>query len=153
MTHLVKHIPDVFEPLGGKLPDTYCMDNTSMWVESWTDPELMQQLGDLCGIDARHITTIKQPCGSCIIRHYDTLYHIRDKWPEDNRLRVRANIYLEDWEPGHFLGFQQESGEWFSDCNWKAGNGWIWDREPHHASANAGLTPKYTLQVTGFLLN
>jgi len=44
----------------------------------------------------------------------------------------------------------QLHGGWASHTHWEAGQGFIWDSGPLHLSANAGMKPKYTLQISGF---
>ena len=72
-------------------------------------------------------------------------------YPDDTRPKVRANIYLEDWQPGHIIHYQDANKDWQSSTHWSSGEGFIWDSDHLHLSANAGLKPKYTLQVSGFL--
>ena len=49
---------------------------------------------------------------------------------------------------GHFIQYDNEVS-----TKWKAGEGFMWDSEVLHLGANAGMEPKYTLQVSGFLKN
>lgn len=51
---------------------------------------------------------------------------------------------------GSCLSYQDENKEWQTSTHWRAGDGFIWDSNHLHLSANAGLTPKYTLQLSGF---
>jgi hypothetical protein len=56
----------------------------------------------------------------------------------------RAVIFLEDWQPGHYLEAM--------DCpmvKWRAGDVVEWVYDTPHMAANMGSTPRYTLQVTG----
>ena len=71
-------------------------------------------------------------------------------YPNDKRKKVRANIYLEDWAPGHLINYQDENKDWQTSTHWKAGDGFIWDSDHLHLSANAGMKAKYTLQISGF---
>jgi hypothetical protein len=69
-----------------------------------------------------------------------------EKWmPEDPHRVVRYFIQLTDWQQGHFwsYGNYQWSG-------WQAGDvsTFDWINVPH-ATANAGHTPRVTLQITG----
>ena len=48
--------------------------------------------------------------------------------------------------------YQDKDKNWQTSTHWKAGEGFIWDSEHLHLSANAGLHPKFTLQVSGFLV-
>jgi len=58
----------------------------------------------------------------------------------------RAIIFLEDWQSGHYL----EIG---SDVitKWSAGAVVEWQYDTPHMAANLGITPRYTLQVTGHI--
>jgi hypothetical protein len=56
----------------------------------------------------------------------------------------RAIVFLEDWQPGHcFEGMGRPYTEW------KAGATVEWWYDTPHTAANLGLTPRYTLQITG----
>lgn len=142
-------MPDIYEPYGG-MPDTYVLENTTIHQLWWDNPKFFEELGDLLGIEVKSISTIKQPCGSCVTRHRDFFYKIKTEYPDDNRTPVRANIYLEDWDPGHYIAYEKD-GEWFNSTHWKQGEGFMWDENHEHISANAGLKPKLTIQVSGFL--
>jgi hypothetical protein len=56
----------------------------------------------------------------------------------------RAIVYLEDWQPGHYAEYGAKSF-----VNWRAGAVVAWDYDTPHMAANLGLTPRYTLQITG----
>jgi hypothetical protein len=56
----------------------------------------------------------------------------------------RAIIFLQDWEPGHYF---ESLGEPY--VNWRAGSVVEWSYNTPHMAANLGLTPRYTLQITG----
>ena len=56
----------------------------------------------------------------------------------------RAVIFLEDWQPGHYAEYQDRAY-----VNWKAGSVVEWKYDTPHMAANLGLTPRYTLQITG----
>lgn len=56
---------------------------------------------------------------------------------------IRVLIFLEDWQPGHCF---EIDGKPFT--GWKAGACIEWTSEEHSA-ANIGITPRYTLQLTG----
>jgi len=58
----------------------------------------------------------------------------------------RAIIFLEDWQSGHYL---ECAGEVMT--NWQAGDVVEWVYDTPHMAANLGMTPRYTLQVTGHL--
>jgi hypothetical protein len=56
----------------------------------------------------------------------------------------RAVVFLEDWQPGHYAEY---NGQPF--VNWRAGTAIEWTYDTPHMAANLGLTPRYTLQITG----
>ena len=37
--------------------------------------------------------------------------------------------------------------------NWQANTGYLFDQQTLHLSCNAGIEPKYTLQISGLYLN
>jgi len=135
----------------GKFPDSFHEDNTrirQLWFTA--DDVDYEAIGDQLGIDVKTISSILQPPGNVVTLHRDMFFRFKKDYPDDPRPKVRANIYLEDWQVGHVLQYRHND-EWVSDTHWKAGQGYTWDSDILHLSCNAGLTDKYTLQVSGFL--
>jgi hypothetical protein len=56
----------------------------------------------------------------------------------------RAVIFLQDWQPGHYLEAMNEPV-----VKWQAGDVVEWCYDTPHMAANMGSVPRYTLQVTG----
>jgi len=56
----------------------------------------------------------------------------------------RALIFLEDWQPGHYLEVMDQPV-----VKWRAGDVIEWVYDTPHMAANVGSTPRYTLQITG----
>ena len=96
------------------------------------------------------VSTILQPPGNTVTLHRDTFFKFKNDYPDDTRPKVRANIFLQDWEPGHVLHYQDRNYNWQSSSHWDAGAGFVWDPSHLHLSGNCGLKDKYTLQVSGF---
>jgi hypothetical protein len=74
--------------------------------------------------------------------HLDKL----EKWmPADPTQVVRYFVQLTDWQPGHFWSYGN-----YMWSGWQAGDvsTFDWLNVPH-STANAGHTPRATLQVTG----
>jgi hypothetical protein len=74
--------------------------------------------------------------------HLDKL----EKWmPKDPNRVQRYFVQLTDWQQGHFWNFGNYTWQ-----NWRAGDcvTFDWLNVPH-STANAGHTPRVTLQVTG----
>jgi len=150
ISYQVREQEDIHRTFGG-FPASYHEDNTRI-QQLWFDDGDVDYalLGEKLGIEIVTISTILQPPGNTITMHRDTFFKINNQYPDDPRKKVRANIYLEDWAPGHFINYQDSNKEWQTSTHWRAGDGFIWDSDHLHLSANAGLTPKYTLQISGF---
>ena len=56
----------------------------------------------------------------------------------------RAIVFLEDWASGHYLELDD-----IPVTGWRKGFTVIWAYDRPHMAANIGLTPRYTLQITG----
>jgi hypothetical protein len=56
----------------------------------------------------------------------------------------RAIVFLEDWQSGHYAEYNNEPY-----VDWLAGTVVEWQYDLPHMAANLGLTPRYTLQITG----
>lgn len=144
--HQVYELTDIHQSYGG-FPNSYCFENTKIHQLWWYNSQVnFDQIGELLGIDVITISSIKQPPGCIIPLHRDTFYQISQRFPDRKGIKVRANIYLEDWKIGHFIQYNDNVS-----THWKAGEGFIWDSSILHLSANAGMQNKYTLQVSGFL--
>lgn len=150
IAHQVHELTDVHESYGG-FPDSYERDNTLIrqlwWNESQVD---FSAIGEQLGIEVVTISSILQPPGNVIPIHRDTFFQIKQRHPDDDRLKVRANMYLQDWDVGHFIQYQDSDKTWHNSTHWSAGDGYIWDSNHLHLSCNAGMRPKYTLQISGF---
>lgn len=146
--HQVTELTDIHAQYGG-FPDTYCFNNTIIHQIWWDSSQIdFNELGRQLGIEVITVSSIKQPPGCIIPLHKDTFYQITQRYPDRNEPKVRANIYLEDWKLGHFIQYDDKVS-----THWKQGQGFLWDSDILHLGANAGMEPKYTLQVSGFLKN
>jgi len=64
---------------------------------------------------------------------------------QEQRIR-RAVVFLEDWQPGHYAEYLDRP------CtSWRTGDIVEWTYDTPHMAANMGPTPRYTLQITGWL--
>ena len=153
ITHQKVELTDIHKKYG--FADTYQYDNTKIHQLWWTKDDIdYDDLGAKLGMEVVTVSSIKQPAGCTIPIHRDTFFQINKRYPDDTRLKVRANIYLEDWKVGHFLQYQrQEDKIWHNSTHWKQGDTLIWDSEILHLGANAGMKPKYTMQVSGFKID
>lgn len=142
---------DIHEEFAGGFPESYHEDNTRIQQLWWEDTDVdFKELGRQLNMDVKTVSAICQPPGNVVTLHRDTFFKFKTLYPDDHRVKVRANIFLEDWAVGHIIQYKSDT-EWHSHTHWKAGEGLLWDSTPLHLSCNAGLTNKYTLQVSGFL--
>jgi hypothetical protein len=73
-------------------------------------------------------------------KKYVELFDLQDR-PHTIR---RAIVFLEDWASGHYLELDN-----IPVTGWRKGFTVIWAYDRPHMAANIGLTPRYTLQITG----
>jgi hypothetical protein len=153
LSHQVHELTDIHKEYG--LGETYTSENTVI-QQLWYDNTMVDfdNLGKQLNMEIVTVSSILQPPGNIIALHRDTFFQIKKRYPEDKRLKVRANIYLEDWKVGHMIQYQDinDSNTWKTSDNWKAGDGFLWSSDVLHLSANAGMKDKYTLQLSGFYL-
>jgi hypothetical protein len=150
---------DLYEEYGDT--SNYTESNTHLQQLWYEDGQVnYKELGEKLGMEVITVSSILQPPGNIITLHRDTFFKIKQQYPNDERLLVRANIYLEDWKVGHVIQYKQKlpnnivvttDTEWKTSDNWKQGEGFIWSTAIPHLSGNIGVKPKYTLQVSGFL--
>lgn len=86
--------------------------------------------------------------GSSLPEHKDTykryieLHNLQGK----EQTIKRAVIFLEDWASGHYAEVNNKPY-----TQWHKGFCIVWWYDTPHLAANMGMTPRYTLQVTGHL--
>jgi hypothetical protein len=146
ISHQVHELTDIHDQYGG-FPKTYRYENTIIHQIWWSQDDInFAEIGNQLNMEVITVSSICQPPGCIIPLHRDTFYLINKQHPNRTELRVRANIYLEDWKLGQFIQYDNEIS-----VKWQAGQGFMWDSTHLHLSANAGMQNKYTLQVSGFL--
>ena len=59
---------------------------------------------------------------------------------------LRYMVFLTNWDWGHYFCVGNNVVH-----QWKAGDIITWDPLIHHCGSNAGMTPKITLNITGFV--
>ena len=129
-----------------KMPDSLVLDNTAIHQKFFERDEVdFDELGKQTNIEVVSVSVIKQEPGNIIPLHRDMFHKITTEYPERMSVKVRANIFLEDWKSGHFLEFDKKP-----HTHWKANEGFVFNSLVTHLSANAGLEDKYTLQISGF---
>ena len=97
----------------------------------WKDIGTSYYRMDTCTILPLHQDTYKR---------YINLYRLEG---QEHTVR-RAIVFLEDWSSGHYLELKG-----IPVVGWKRGFTVMWAYDAPHMAANIGLTPRYTLQITG----
>jgi hypothetical protein len=109
---------------------------------NWNVPNSLQDIADCFALDDPMARIHVQYPGQVWNLHLDKL----EKWNrEDPNTVSRYMIQLTDWQPGQFWSYGN-----YLFTGWKAGDvtTFDWQNVPH-STANAGHTPRVTLQVTG----
>ena len=75
--------------------------------------------------------------------HYKKYVEVFDLQGKEHTIH-RAIVFLEDWASGHYF-----EGHDTAVTGWRAGDVAEWCYDVPHMAANLGLTPRYTLQITG----
>lgn len=90
----------------------------------------------------------RMPTGTVLPTHGDLYIKYIELFKlqgQEHKIR-RAVVFLEDWQPGHYAEYMDQAY-----INWRAGSVVEWTYDTPHLAANLGLTPRYTLQITGHL--
>jgi hypothetical protein len=109
---------------------------------NWAIPNNLQTIADSFGLDDCMTRIHVQYPGQVWNLHLDKL----EKWNRNDPHSVsRYMIQLTDWQPGHFWSYGN-----YLFTGWFAGDitTFDWQNVPH-STANAGHTPRVTLQITG----
>ena len=106
--------------------------------------ELFRELGwkDIGTSYYRMMPGTVLPTHKDLYKKYINLYQLQG---QENTIR-RAVVFLEDWQSGHYAEYNSRPF-----INWQAGTSVEWHYDAPHMAANIGLTPRYTLQITGHL--
>lgn len=150
--HQVHELTDIHEQYGG-FPKSYNIHNTKIHQIWWDNTQIdYNELGQQLGMEVITVSTIKQPPGCVVPFHRDTFFQISQRYPDRKEIKVRANIYLEDYKMGQFIQYELDE-KFETSTNWRAGDGFLWGSDILHVSSNAGFQDKYTMQVSGFSIN
>jgi hypothetical protein len=80
------------------------------------------------------------PMHGDLYKKYVELFNLKG---QEHYIR-RAIVFLEPWSSGHYL---EIAGDVITQ--WQAGEVIEWAYDAPHIAANVGITPRYTLQITG----
>lgn len=111
---------------------------------NWSVPDNLLEVANRFSLKDSMVRIHVQHPGQVWNLHLDKL----EKWcPENPQSVIRIMIQLTDWEPGHFFSYGN-----YTFTGWRAGDvtTFDWINVPH-STANSGLKPRVTLQVTGII--
>jgi len=120
----------------------YTKDNSKYKQSFEVGPDIIsfaQTLFDRCTMSVMY-----QMPGQVLPEHVDTFYMISKEYGVDPQDCIRVNIFLEDWKSGHYFEINDNPV-----LQWKRGDAIIIEKDEPHLSANNGMIPKYTMQITG----
>ena len=140
----------VYKDQGITLPESYCFENTKLYMLWWDNSQIdYNDIGKQLGMEVVTVSSIMQEPGCVIPYHFDNFNSpIWDQTRVDQVVRVI--ICLEDYKMGHLI--QYITNDKCRTCvDWVAGDGIMWGSHVYHLTANAGMQPKYTMQITGFV--
>lgn len=150
--HQVRELDDIYGAYGG-YPRAFCEANTTIHQLWWDREQLdFDCLGAMLHMEVITVSSIRQDPGNVVPYHRDVFYKIRQQYPGRVDRCVRANIFLQDSRLGHMLQFTLDNRH-HAVTEWRANTGYLFDSSVLHLSCNAGLEPKYTLQISGFYLD
>lgn len=120
-------------------------DPTMTLIQADTDIirfPVFEKMVDYFGLDRAKSRAHIQMTGQVFNYHLDVLPHHADA--SSDRV-IRIVVFLQDWEPGHFYTYGTHTL-----THWRAGDfhTFKWQDVPH-GTANAGLTPRVSLMITG----
>jgi len=120
----------------------------TQWIDNRDKlPKEFDELKNICGLDYVTIACFKQDPGNTNPWHSDKFGGVKKKinLNDVNVKKVRRYLlFLEDWHWGHII---QIGNNILS--HWKSGDMYTWNQGMYHLSANCGISPKWTCQITG----
>lgn len=107
-------------------------------------PQIFKKMANIIGVSNPKVRVHVQYPGEVFTAHIDKLTSYATSVTDSDKV-MRFIIFLTDWMPGHFYQFGNQNVQ-----GWRAGDihTFAWKHVPH-CTANAGHTPRATLQVTG----
>ena len=127
-----------------------CNSEYYQWIDTREEmPKFFEKVKKLTKLDSATVACFKQEPGNTNPWHFDSYASAIKKYglSENERDKiVRYLIFLEDWDWGHII---QIGNNVLSQ--WKKGDIYTWKYGMYHLSSNAGITPKWTCQVTGLI--
>ena len=95
-------------------------------------------------VDIKYASIILQKKGSINAHHIDKFWLLKND--NDERTRVRVNVFLSEWYFGQILETTEKT-----ISKWKIGDAGMWDDTVEHFSINLSGYDKLTMQLSGYL--
>jgi hypothetical protein len=128
----------------------YTSQNTKSWGTTHDKPQLHMEwekiVKDWLPLEHAISRPSLQKPGNVLPWHRDYFVMFKKHYPEESEYVIRFIVFMKDWEPGHMFNAGDSI---FS--NWKAGDAIVYHPTRYHIGANAGMTDKWTQNVTGVL--
>lgn len=129
----------------------YTQHNTQIWKTTNREPKIdFDWEQDICQqlpLDHAVATLTRQDPGQVLPWHADSFYYLQAQFPQDPRPIWRFLVFMQDWKTGHVL----QVGD-HVHAHWQQGDTLVWPPGTLHLAANVGSEPKWTCNVTGFLV-
>lgn len=112
--------------------------------QAWYTQDIVNELLKTFPITDIGTSYYRMETGSVLPEHRDTYKKYRKLFDCDLNNIIRIIVFVNNWESGHYFEIDQTP-----ITNWKQGDYVWWRGDVNHMAANLGLTPRFTLQVTG----
>jgi hypothetical protein len=129
----------------------YTKNNTKYFqVFAKDHKKIFEKFIRVTGLEMATSSIIKQYPGQTIPWHYDTHieFYKRIASQRIKKKPIRYMIFLTDWDWGHFFSVGSTIVN-----KWKKGDIITWDPIMFHTGSNGGISPKVTMNITGFIGN
>ena len=126
-------------------------EEQTKFIQIFSDenPKLFEKFINFSKLSMAKSSLIKQYPGNILPWHYDTHANFKSFLKNKkfkNKKIIRYMFFLTDWDWGHYFCVGNNVVH-----QWKAGDVITWDPIVHHCGSNSGMSPKITLNVTGFV--
>ena len=125
------------------------MKNTNIFYQIFSNDhyEIFEKFINVTKLEKATSSIIIQPPGNVLGWHQDTFVTFRKKNTKNKKDEViRYMLMLQDWEWGHYFTAGNDT-----ITQWKQGDLYYWEPHMFHCGANAGVSKKITLNITGIV--
>tara|TARA_B100000953_G_scaffold97318_1_gene79746 strand:- start:198 stop:713 length:516 start_codon:yes stop_codon:yes gene_type:complete len=104
----------------------------------------LKDIEEQINADIKYASIILQKPGSINAHHFDKFWLLKND--NDERTKVRVNVFLSEWYFGQILETTEKT-----ISKWKIGDAGMWDDTVEHFSVNLSGYDKLTMQLSGYL--